>query len=250
MKAASDYRLTREQIDHFHDKGYVHPLTLCSPEEMAQIRPLLERVVQTKPANTHRFQSRHLDSRAVYDLCSHPSVVEAVASLIGDDVVLWRSNFFYKQPGDPPIPWHQDTEYWPIEPTLNISAWLALEETTKENGCVQVIPGSHKRIYPHPRKDTGHAGFQTEADTSTFDPSEAEYMELQAGQFFIFNEKTLHYSDPIPAGSSRTRFGMAIRLTAPFVKVNHHEIFPGHRAMMVKGQDRFGFNDYTEPPAP
>ena len=108
-------------------------------------------------------QSRHLDDRVVWDLCSRPAIVERMAALFGGDLILWRSNFFNKEPGDIAVPWHQDQNYWPLEPVINISAWLALDDVTTENSCVQIIPGSHKRVVPHV-KSVGKVAFSEMAD--------------------------------------------------------------------------------------
>src|SRR4029077_17843466 len=125
-------------------------------------------------------QSRHLDCRVVYDLCSHPAIVERMASIYGPDLILWRSNFFIKNPGDPEIPWHQDGNYWPIEPAVNISAWLAIDESTVENSCVQLLPGTHRRILSHIQSTPGMA-FHEMADPARYDASKAINMELKPG---------------------------------------------------------------------
>ena len=82
--------LTRDEIEHFLEHGYVGPFTLCSPEEMA---PIMERVISEvmtsdSPHPIERFQSRHLDSRIIYDLCAHPEICTRIASLYGPDLGL------------------------------------------------------------------------------------------------------------------------------------------------------------------
>src|SRR5688572_2086158 len=85
------------------------------------------------PTGQDRHQSRHLDDPTVFGLCSHPAIMDRMESLIGRDLVLWRSYFFNKGPGVAEIPWHQDLNYWPIEPPLNLTAWVAIDEVTPEN---------------------------------------------------------------------------------------------------------------------
>ena len=88
------YQLTHDEIIHFQEFGYIYPLTLCSPDEMADIRLAVEQVLEhDSPFGQGREQSRHLDSRVIYDLCSHPAVVQRMAAIYGPDLVLWRSNF-------------------------------------------------------------------------------------------------------------------------------------------------------------
>jgi ectoine hydroxylase-related dioxygenase (phytanoyl-CoA dioxygenase family) len=149
-----------------------------------------------------------------------------------------------KEPGGKSVPWHQDANYWPIEPPINISAWLAIDEAVIENSCVQIIPGSHNKVVPHIKGD-GTASFSTEADPAYFDANKAIPMELKPGQFFLFNERLLHYS--APNTSSKRRLGLAVRLTVPFVRVKR--LYGGHTVCVVRGQDRFGLNEIGEPPA-
>ena len=72
-----------------------------------------------------------------------------MAALYGPDLLLWRTNFFVKEPGAKEIPWHQDFNYWPLEPPIIISAWIAVDAATLENSCLQIIPGSHRKVVPH-----------------------------------------------------------------------------------------------------
>src|ERR671927_1618534 len=85
--------LSREEIAHFHDQGYLGPYTLCTPEEMAAIRRRIEDEVLTTdgPNPKQRLQCRHLDHRLVYDVVTDPAIVGRMASLYGDDLVLWAT---------------------------------------------------------------------------------------------------------------------------------------------------------------
>src|SRR5690606_34979496 len=146
----------REAIGRFHRDGYIGPYTLRSPAEMAEIREYVEREVLTKtgPNAKNPLQCRHLDDRTVYDLISDPAIVGRLRPLLGNDSAVWATYFFNKEPGGAEIPWHQDANYWPIEPPLNVSIWLAVDEVTKENSCLQLIPGSHRQVVPHvPSRD-------------------------------------------------------------------------------------------------
>ena len=54
------------------------------------------------------------------------------------------------------VPWHQDGQYWPIRPLATCTAWIALDDSTPENGCLKIIPGSHKsrRLFAHETDDS------------------------------------------------------------------------------------------------
>jgi len=243
-------RLTPEEIDAFHRHGYLGPYTAMTPEQMAVVRTRIEsEVLPTTGANPRNpLQSRHLDQPLVYDLITRPELLDRIRSLLGDDVVVWASYFFNKEPGGAEIPWHQDANYWPIEPPLNISVWMAVDRVTRENSCVQLIPSSHRNVIPHVPSRDGMA-FSEEADPALVDVTQAVDMELEPGEFFIFNERMLHHSDA--NRSTQRRMGLSVRYTAPFVTILDQDgppLFPGHTCVVVSGEDRFGLNRTSAPP--
>lgn len=244
------HALTRDEIDRFHREGWLGPYAAVSPDEMAELRSRIDREVLTSdgPNPRNRLQARHMDHRFVYELATCAPIADRIASLIGNDLVLWATYFFNKEPGGAEIPWHQDANYWPIEPPLNLSAWLAIDRVTVENSCVQLIPGSHRAVIPHKKSRDGMA-FGEEADPDLIDASRALNVELEPGEFFLFNERLLHHSEP--NRSQMRRMGMTMRYTVPFVKLLDQDkppLFPGHAAILVRGVDRFRLNRMAEPP--
>jgi len=185
--------------------------------------------------------NRYLDDEEVARIATHPAIVDRVASLIGD-ALLWRSTFFCKQPGGCEIPWHQDTAYWPIEPAVVVSAWLACDPVDRENSCVNVLPGSHRSLVPHEPVQDGSTFFRQKAKMEGIDVNAAVPMEMKAGQFFLFTERMLHQSDP--NRSQRRRMGLVMRFIHPICRVleyNQNGPQP-HTLRLVAGQDRMEFN--------
>jgi ectoine hydroxylase-related dioxygenase (phytanoyl-CoA dioxygenase family) len=248
MQVTTDYSLSPADVKFFHDNGYIGPFAAVSSEEMAVIREHIDSNVLTRQGPSRSImQSRHMDSKVVFDLASHPTIIDRMSSLYGPDLILWATNFFNKEAGGCEIPWHQDLNYWPLEPLLNISAWIAIDDVKIDNSCVQILPGSHKKIVPHIPSREGMA-FGEEADERYFDKSNLINMELNPGEFFLFNEKLLHHSEP--NRSQRRRMGMSVRVTLPIVKIEQ-DISPlhsGHCAILVRGEDYMGFNRLMEPP--
>lgn len=243
MNPIQPFALSKEDVRFFHENGYLGPLTLTSPEEMELLRSRIETetLVTDGPNRKDRRQCRVLDQPFLRELLTRDEILDRMESLYGPDLVLWASYFFVKHPGDAEIPWHQDLNYWPLEPVINISAWIAIDPATEENACVRIIPGSHKKVLPHIRSKDGMQ-FSEMADPLFVDESKAIPMELKPGQFFIFNEKLLHQSNV--NRSQKRRMGLTARVTVPFVKIDHDvpPLFPGHEAILVRGEDRMGFN--------
>jgi ectoine hydroxylase-related dioxygenase (phytanoyl-CoA dioxygenase family) len=237
-------RLTRTEVDRFYADGYVGPFAVCPPEEMLARHAAINQIIATPGIwDKHPEQLRHQDSRLVYELCTHPEVVGRLSSLLGPDLMLWRSNFFTKQAGGKEIPWHQDVNYWRLDPPLNFTVWMAIDEVTAENSCMQVIPGSHTKVVRHV-KSTQEMGFDEMAEDSAVDRKKSIDLVMRPGEFVIFNERLLHHSEA--NRSNKRRMALISRITLPFVKVP--PLMPAHKMLLLCGQDRFGINDFAPPP--
>lgn len=235
--------LSPAQVEQFHREGWLGPFTLLERDEMLRLRPQVEAAVAARPPdglNEHHGagHNRYLDQAVIWHLASHPNLVGRACSLVGRDLLLWRTNFFTKEPGGKEIPWHQDWNYWPIEPAIVVSAWLAIDDVTVENSCVQVIPGSHRKVLNHISAGSEML-FNQQADTHGVDMSTKVDIPLQAGEFFLFNERTLHHSEP--NRSNKRRMGMAIRMITPQVRLLEWD-GPLHRLAQLSGSDPLGFN--------
>lgn len=242
--------LTPTQAEEFRQRGFLGPFTAFSPEQTAEAcRTVCERVLPVPtPHSSYPSQVRHLDSRAVWDLCSAPVIVDKLRSLYGPDLILWYSNIFDKSPArretSGEYPWHQDRWHWKLEPMVSLSVWLALTEATVENGCVEVIPGTHKREIPtvrdnDPRYASWFGGMV--ADPAHFDESKKVPLVMNPGEFFLFNEGTLHHSNP--NRTDARRIGLSFRVTVPMVRT--YRDTPG---VLLCGRDRMGLNDLAAPP--
>ncbi|MBX2862092.1 MAG: phytanoyl-CoA dioxygenase family protein [Leptolyngbyaceae cyanobacterium MAG.088] len=280
------YKLTADQVASFHENGFIGPFKLCSPEEMAVIRQQIEKEVINTPSSVYGFEKcprdRHLDSRIVYDLFTHPTVRDRLTSLLGPDLLIWRSSFFFKPPGAPATVWHRANvfkEYVdnPILETnepdnlFQLTTWIALDEATMENGCVQFIKGSHKEYYktvitkPDDQLQNfgndkkGLMGYDVQVDFD-LDESRLVNMECQPGEFFIFDQRTLHGSPP--NASAKRRMGVNFRAVQPHVKAYGHFLEDGKiehfgrswdlsrwGCILLSGKDTSGVNKIAELPS-
>ena len=88
----------------------------------------------------------HKASLKFYNLCRTPAILDYVEDLLGPNFFQWGGQFFLKEPKDGSVvPWHQDAQYWPLEPANAVTVWLAVFDTDKENGAMKVVSGSHKK---------------------------------------------------------------------------------------------------------
>ena len=242
----ASYGLTSEQILTLHEQGFVGPLTLWESSETASIRDMLEGLYLRNPDRSVGQNNRFVKHLEIVDLFRRPRLTDAIASVIGKDLFLWRIGFFNKEPHETKgeIPWHQDRNYWPLEPPIVCSAWVAVDDVDVDNSAMHVIPGSHRQLVPH-IPATEEQLFREQADPAHFDTDQAIPIELQAGQFVLFNERLLHWSRPNT--SNRRRFGLAVRVLPPMVRVLRYDC-DAHGVVQLRGGDPLGFNRIVAPP--
>ena len=138
-------------------------------------------------------------------------MLDAVEQLIGPDFINWGSALFGKPAGDgKETPWHQDGEYWPIRPLATCTAWIAIDDSTPENGCLRVVPGSHndKTLLPHVTEPGDFTLFRSLEDDSAAEAG-ARDVVLKRGQISIHDVYMIHGSRP--NNSSKSRRGITFR---------------------------------------
>jgi ectoine hydroxylase-related dioxygenase (phytanoyl-CoA dioxygenase family) len=247
MASATNHGRTSLDIERFHQEGFLGPFRMYSASQMTSIYERLEREVfpERSPSSGHSFYSRHHDSRLVYDLCTHPTVLDVLRPLYGDDLILWNSAFWVKDRDTAPIPWHQDVQHWPV--AFSWSVWIAITDASESNGCLRLIPGSHRSLAPIATAPSSYL-FETMAASSAVAYDRAIPVELRAGEFIVFGDRLLHSSDTNRSESDR--IGLVARYTLPCVKLFQDVLpfFPGHHAFVASGKDRFQINRVGVPP--
>lgn len=246
-----EYELTKEQVEQFYEEGYLGPLKACSPEEAREFREQAWNTLETEnyplqDADVSPRHDRHRDSRLVYDFVTQPGIVEKISDIYGPDLLLWTSHLWEKGPGEEGVPWHQEQHFSAIEPPITATLDLALDPYDEKSGCFQVIPGSHEGFIPH----TGADGAESQgyADRDYFDESEAVSVELEPGEFLVYNSRLLHQT--LDNDTDRSRRTVSCRMTTPLVNIltDSPIMYDDHEAIVVKGEDWHGLNATTTPP--
>jgi hypothetical protein len=238
--------LTQAQVERYRREGYVFPLQVLDDAELADYgRRLSESEARHGHLAGPLAQKPHLLFTWAAELVRHPRVLDAVEDILGPDLLCWSSSFFIKQPRDPAfVSWHQDATYWGLDRPDILTVWLALSPARRENGCMKIVPGSHRTQVAH--RDTFEPGnllTRGQEIAVEVDEAEAVYMELAAGQASIHHVLLFHGSPP--NASDVRRLGLAIRYMPTSVRQAS-----GVRdtATLVRGTDRYGFFDLVPPP--
>jgi non-heme Fe2+,alpha-ketoglutarate-dependent halogenase len=234
----------------FERDGYVAPLSILSEGEVARYRNTYDQLEADRKAKgiTARPTQQHFVYKPFWDLATHPRVLEIMRTAVGDDLVLIATGFFAKSPNDSEkyVAWHQDTTYWGLQPPFAATLWIAIDDSDIENGCLRVIPGSHRKLLPHGTSArTGNIlGNNQEIDPEFIDESRAVDLELKAGQASLHHGLSVHGSNP--NRSQRRRCGMTVRFTRPDVKPVAGVFVD--KPILVSGEDRYG--NFTYLPRP
>lgn len=233
--------LTPTQIAAYRDLGYVSGIPIHDPAGAGANRRGFEALVRGLPPGADAFSINawHLTDRFVYDLCTHPKLLDAVEDLIGPDVLLWGSHFFSKDPGDGKVvAWHQDARYWPLRPHRTVTVWLAIDDSDVGNAAMRVLPRTQGNgILPHREGAATDSVLGLDVDPAALgdialDDPRAHAIELRAGQCSLHDDNLVHGS---PANTStRRRCGLTMRFMPPEVDVDR-SVWPNFSAIVVRG---------------
>ncbi len=202
--------LTARQVAQFRETGFLSPVDVMTEAEAARYLDRLEAAERDHPAelNAENRNNPHLAFTFLDELAHHPVVLDAVEDLLGPNLSLWGSVLFIKEPHSRGfVSWHQDATYMGIEPHEFITPWIALTPSNRENGCMSMIPGSHKApVRKH--DDTFHEdNILTRGQAiDGVDESAAVDLLLRPGQMSLHHARVIHGSRPNRSGRRRVGY--------------------------------------------
>lgn len=209
------FRLSQEQVSHFHQQGYVAGVRLLSNSQVAALREALQRLLDPgHPAHSLFYEFHSNESHdpgtvlfhalgawraeeAFHDILWNPAFLLPAAQLLGGSVRFWHDQLFSKPANHGGVvAWHQDYSYWTrTQPMAHLTCWIGLDDSTTENGCLQYIPGSHRwNLLPI----TGLTGNMDEIKTVLTEEQREQFhpvaIELRAGECAFHHPLLVHGS--------------------------------------------------------
>jgi len=236
-------RLSAAEVARFGERGILHPLPALSAHEVGAVRGRYE--ANAGFIKGRNNQKPHLLFTWLDALVRDARILDPVESLLGPDLLCWGSQFFAKPAGDAAyVSWHQDATYWGLSSPDVVTAWVALTPSTRESGCMQVVPGTHRAQVPHEdRFDDANLLSRGQEVAVKVDPATVVDVELQPGQMSLHHVLLFHGSEP--NRSSWPRIGFAIR----YVPTHVRQLSPiRDSALLVRGRDTFGHFDAEQSP--
>lgn len=273
------YRLSEEDIRHFYEYGFVRPFPVFSAEKMRDFRDHMLEFRQQK-SKIYGFpcdRDRHLELPEMMRMILEPAIVERLAQLLGPDLLVWRSQIFYKPPMGKRVGWHQASTYWfessfadrvmipqDVNELFQLTVWIPADPATLQTGCLQLVKGSLLEGIRWMRLG-GTVGFHAVNYMPDYkvDPASVVNIEMEPGQVLIFSERTIHGSPPNTTDRHRFAFNYRVIPTSTRVYCNTkrfhkaaqmQEIYDlkDWRAILIRGEDRYHLNptapwqDYVE----
>ena len=209
--------LTKEQIEQYHDEGFIAPVRVISENEALSIKNQLEKVEADFPdeINAQSRNNLHLSFAFLDALAHNTIIVDAMEDLIGPDIALWASVMFIKEPSSKQyVSWHQDATYMGLDSIDFPTPWIALSPSNRDTGCMTMISGSHhSEIQIH--KDTfAENNILTRGQViPEVDKSKAIDLILEPGEMSIHHGAIIHGSQP--NNSDQRRIGFSLQSYVP-----------------------------------
>src|SRR6266508_981362 len=212
--------LSTSEIRAYVRDGILFPVQVLPVARASALRRAFEDLEESLGGRPEPTRWTNLCFPWAYDLTMQPSVLDSVEALLGPEIIVLGAMILCKHPGhDAYVAWHQDGAYAQEDAAPALSAWIALADSTPANGCMRVIPGSHRELLPH-RDETNPANLLRagllragRTVTAAVDEEQAVDVVLRAGEMSLHHNRVVHGSRA-NCGDDK-RIGFVVRYTTP-----------------------------------
>ncbi len=204
--------LTEAQLAQYHEDGFIIPDFRLEQTTLHAIQELHNQLIERYPQFSDYCPALLPLEKGFLEFARNDTILDMVSQILGDNIALWNSSFFAKPAKvGSKTPWHQDGEYWPMRPLATCTVWIAVDNSTTENGCLRVIRGSHKnkQLLRHQTNNGPGLALNQELSAGEFDESKAVDLVMEAGQISLHDVYLAHGSEPNL--SAQPRRGMTLR---------------------------------------
>ena len=242
-------KLTSQQCKQYKDKGFIAPLDALTKDEAEEVKSEIEFIEKKWPNKLEGLGRNyvHLIS-PIFDKVVHNSkILDAVESIIGKNILACGTTLFIKDPDETGfVSFHQDAKYIGLEPHNWVTAWIAVTDSNKENGCMKMWSGTHKTdLKNHTEKfDYNKGNLLTRGQTVENVPLEkTDPVILKAGQLSLHHPKIVHGSGINK--SKERRIGFAIQ---SYIGTNVDQVLGKIYVQQARGKDLFNYHKHVERP--
>jgi len=237
--------LSQRQIEDYRRDGFIFPIEILSRAEVDGFRGEFESLTErSREYSPKRFDRLHVYFDWAYQIVTHKTLLDVVEAVLGDDILVYGTLVLAKQPHDLRYAsWHQDSFYSGLHLTPSTTAWIALTPSHQGNGCMRVIPGSHKLgslDHENVADDPHMLNRRGERIKIAVNESEAVDVVLKPGEISLHDSTLVHGSTPNK--SDEPRIGFIVRFVTSQMRN------PNTRLMRVRGDRDCSHLDLAEMP--
>lgn len=249
--APTKSRLSDDQVETYRREGFlIYPDAIFPQDKFDALKNHFEQKLARLPEGfrPEAMDVPHLTDTKLFEWLFADEVLDLVEPIVGPDIALFSSHFICKPRGNGKrVPWHEDSFYWREmmqQPIEVCTVWLAIDTSSRANGCMKVIPRALHGYSEYDVVDATTNVFSTEIKKTQMDPSRQVYLELQPNHASLHDGRLIHGSDANT--SDIRRCGYTMRYMSTRTKYNHEACGNWHQIYLARGKDRAG-NVYADP---
>ena len=239
--------LSANQLKQYKDEGFVSPIDIFSDGWGNAIRKEIELIEEKIPGELNksgRYNS-HLISPLLDEVTHDSIILDAVQSVIGDNILVCGTTLFIKNPNEKGfVSYHQDAKYIGLKPYNWVTAWVAITDSNEHNGCMRMWSGSHKDNLKDHDQMFNEGNLLTRGQTVNNVPiSETTPLILKAGQMSLHHPTVVHGSDLNK--SNDRRIGFVIQ---SYIGTNVKQVLGENSVQLARGVDDFNYHKIIHRP--
>ncbi len=249
--------LTEAQVAQYHRDGFIVPEYRLPQKTIEALRRDVAGLIGNDSEKRQFVPTMFDYDRKFVEYAKDPHLLDMIEQLAGPDFALWNMSLFGKPARDgKKVPWHQDGEYWPIRPMATTRIWIALHETTRENGCLRYVCGSHKRreIFQHHEAEDRSMLLHYGIDPGEIGSADVFDLLLQPGQMAIHDIYIVHGSEANETDKARQAIVLNYMPTTShfdhtlaakqFAEMDINFDHTRRPLFLTRGVDKCGHNDF------
>ena len=239
--------LTADQIDHYRNKGYISSVSALTSNEAKEIRNEIEKIEKNWPGALEGINRNyvHLISPILNKVCLNKNILDAVESIIGKNILICGTTLFIKEKNEKGfVSFHQDAKYIGLEPHNWVTVWLAVTDSNEKNGCMRMLPGSHKDNLKYHEQKFDKNNLLTRGQTiKNISLNETDPIIPKAGEISLHHPLVVHGSGL--NNSDDRRIGFVIQ---SYIGTNVNQVIGKMYVQKARGEDKHNYHEYSKIP--
>jgi non-heme Fe2+,alpha-ketoglutarate-dependent halogenase len=239
--------LSANQLKQYDDKGFVSPIDIFSKDRTNEIRKEIELIEEKMPEELNKSgrYNAHLISPLLDEVTHDSKILDSVQSVIGENILVCGTTLFIKNPNEKGfVSYHQDAKYIGLKPYNWVTAWVAITDSNKHNGCMRMWSGSHKNNLKDHDQMFNESNLLTRGQTVNNVPiDKTTPLILKAGQMSLHHPTVVHGSDLNK--SNDRRIGFVIQ---SYIGTDVKQVLGENSVQLARGFDEFNYHKTIDRP--